>query len=77
MPTREREAATKLAAALHNVGLPEMAGRAEALHYSDFSSPLAGPKLTLVEELEGAKYPSNASVIDPLIKRVVAGEFDG
>lgn len=79
MPTIERQAATKLADALRKVGLPEIAGRAEALHYSDFSSPLPGPKLALVDELRDAlDYEStDDDEIKSLIGRVAAGEFDG
>lgn len=70
MPTRERQAATKLANALREANQPEMAGRADVMYYSDFSSPLPAPKIALVEELE-------SHGMDELARRVVAGEFDG
>lgn len=70
MPSRERQAASALAQALREAGLPEMAGRAEALHYSDFSSSLPGPKLALVDELRGHGK-------EALAQRVIRGEFDG
>lgn len=70
MPTEERQAATKLANALREAGLLEMAGRADTLYYSDFSSPLPFPKITLVDHLRLHDQ-------DGLVTRVVLGEFDG
>lgn len=72
---RERDAADRLAKALRAGGYLPLADRAEALEFSDFSSPHAMPKMKLGELLLGQEHaPAAAHAIR---RRVIEGEFDG
>lgn len=62
----------KLAEALDEIGLTEMAGRAREGYYHDFLSPLDFPELQLMSELMDARTPA---ALD-LRQRVMNGEFD-
>ena len=62
----------KLAAALFEAGLDDMAAKAAAGWYDDFLSPLATPCLHLVTDLQAVGGP----VAMALAQRVVNGEFD-
>jgi len=77
MNDRERDRATKvreaLAAALMEAGLPDMSDAAARGHYSDFSSPLDAPKMTLAGELAAV----GTQAAQALRKRVIGGAFDG
>ena len=67
----------KLALALTEVGLPEMAGRAAQGYYHDYLSPLDLPELTLIGDLAvAASKASNSAAIMNLRKRVMNGDFD-
>lgn len=65
----EKSANLRLALALHERGLTEMADRAVLGHYSDFDSTLVFPKHTLVEELRRAGA-------EDLALRAMEGEWD-
>lgn len=67
-----RASDAKLAAALHEAGLEEMAKRAEQGHYNEFFGPLAAPELVLIDEL--AKVGSAPALA--LRERVINGDFD-
>jgi hypothetical protein len=62
----------KLAAALHEAGLEEIAKRAEQGYYNEFFGPLATPELELAAEL--AKVGSAAALA--VRARLIEGEFD-
>lgn len=62
----------KLALALTEAGLYEMAGKAATGYYHDFLSPLDLPKLALFTALGVAGTPAAMAIRD----RVIAGEFD-
>lgn len=68
----------KLAEALREVGLEDMAAKAEKGWYHDFLSPLDLPEMTLVNDLAVAAqgYPDRAVRIMTLRKRVMNGDFD-
>lgn len=67
----------KLARALTDVGLPEMAGLAAQGYYHDYLSPLDLPELTLIGDLEvAASKVRNSTAIMNLRKRVMNGDFD-
>jgi hypothetical protein len=62
---------------LKEAGFPqETVNRARRGHWSDFKSPLDGPKLELVEMLDRHGKQGNQAAHD-LIPRVIRGEFDG
>jgi hypothetical protein len=67
-----RASDAKLAAALHEAGLAEMAKRAEAGYYNEFFGPLDFPELTLADDL--LKAGTTAALA--LRRRVIDGEFD-
>lgn len=67
----------RLGEALEAAGFPEeTVNRARKGHWSDFKSPLPGPKLELVEMLNRHGEQGNLAALD-LIPRVMQGEFDG
>jgi hypothetical protein len=68
-PAPATEASVKLAAALEDAGLPDLAERARRLHFDELYGPTAFPMFELVRELTRAGQPS-------LIDRVTGGEFD-
>jgi hypothetical protein len=63
----------KLAKALRDAGLPEMADRAADGYYHDFLSPLATPAMQLAEDLRRAGTPAAMALRDAHMRR---GEFD-
>lgn len=67
----------KLAAALREVDLPEMADKAAEGYYHDFLSPLDLPELALVGALGAVakNHPKMAEIL-LLRGRVIDGEFD-
>jgi hypothetical protein len=67
-----RASDAKLAAALREAGLDELAKRAERGYYNDFFSPLDMPALVLAADL--AKAGSKEALA--LRERHMAGEFD-
>lgn len=68
----------KLADALNQFGLEDMAERAMEGFYSDFDSPLPAPKTSLVEELEGRRESiADDQALNDLIADIRAGDFDG
>jgi hypothetical protein len=71
-----------LADALRKVGLDDLATLASEGYYSDFGSPLAVPKMALVEALANAAVNEarqwhHRAVILALRRRVMEGDFDG
>ena len=62
----------KLAAALEDAGLLEMAGKARVGYYHDYMSPLATPCLQLASDLATAGTPKALALRD----RHLNGEFD-
>lgn len=70
----------RLAAALRDVGLNEMADRAAGGYYDDFLSPLDLPLTVLAFDLAGAavheKDNDRAGQILELRERAMSGEFD-
>ena len=61
----------QLGAALQKVGYPpSVVDQARRGHWSDFKTPLATPKIDLVEMLRRDGH-------DLLAQRVIDGEFDG
>ena len=73
----------KLAAALRDVDLNEMADKAATGYYHDFLSPLDLPEMTLVNELHGHYVTAvdlhnfkRAADIKLLRERVINGDFD-
>ncbi len=62
----------KLAAALREIGLDEMAAKAAQGYYDDYESPLATPCLQLLADLS----KSHKRDARELAKRVKDGEFD-
>lgn len=69
----------KLAAALREIGLNEMAERAGDGMYDEFTSPLALPMMQLIRDLTyamNAVEPDAGQPIAKLRKRVVDGDFD-
>lgn len=67
-----RASDAKLAAALQEAGLDEMAGLARAGHYNEFFGPLGTPELALIAELaQAGTAPALA-----LRQRIIHGEFD-
>lgn len=72
---------TKLARHLREVGLEDMAKKAEAGHYSDYESPLDLPATQLEEDLRAARDANNHDIQKyAAIERVrlmhVDGQFD-
>ena len=71
----------KLSAELQKLDMPEAAQNALDGLYSDVDSPLAAPKVTLMETLwtaaEMSKYkPERKAAIMEFRERVMDGEFD-
>ncbi|WP_340667833.1 hypothetical protein [Bradyrhizobium ottawaense] len=68
----------KLASALREVGLDDMAAKAATGYYHDFLSPLDLPELTLIDHLGGAARanPATEKAILALQMRVMDGDFD-
>lgn len=69
----------KLAAALRELGLNDMAERAADGMYHDFLSPLAMPEMHLIRELTEAMHavkPDAGQPIAKLRKRVIDGDFE-
>jgi hypothetical protein len=69
----------KLAAALREVDLDEMAERAATGYYHDYLSPLDSPEFTLINELsiEATKrHPEERRSILNLRAYVINGDFD-
>jgi hypothetical protein len=64
--------ADRLAAALMQAGLPEMARKARAGYYHDFISPLEFPAMQLASDLTAAGTSEAAA----LRARHLDGEFD-
>jgi hypothetical protein len=62
----------RLAAALREIGLTEMAHRATRGYYDDFLSELDMPAMQLIRDLTAAGKPAR-----DLLKRAMEGEFDG
>ena len=62
----------KLARALRQAGLEEMASRAEAGYYHDFMSPLPFPEMELHKDLTEAGTPAALALRELHVK----GEFD-
>lgn len=62
----------KLAAALHEAGLPDMAALAAVGHYDDFLSALETPCMQLEKDLRAAGTPA----AEALRQRHLQGEFD-
>lgn len=62
----------KLAQALRDAGLDEIAARAAAGHYDDYLSPLDTPELALMAELRASGTPDAMA----LRQRVMDGDFD-
>lgn len=62
----------KLAAALREIDLQEMADKAAAGYYDDFLSELALPTIELVNDLERV----GTGPARQIRKRVIEGEFD-
>jgi hypothetical protein len=78
-PTQENmHTKDKLAAALRETGLDEMADKAATGYYHDFLSPLALPEIVLVNSLALAAigHPDRATAINALRQRVINGDFD-
>jgi hypothetical protein len=69
---RPRPSDAKLAAALREAGLEELAGRAEQGHYNEFFGPLGLPELHLAAELACIATPAAMAVR----QRLINGEFD-
>lgn len=71
----------KLAEELRGLGLLALSKLALEGHYGDFSSPLATPKMALVDALwthaEEVRDLDRQQAILALRKRVINGEFDG
>jgi hypothetical protein len=67
-----RQSDAKLAEALREIGLLEMADRAERSFYNDYFSPMDLPIMALAAELAMA----GTSGALALRARVIAGEFD-
>jgi hypothetical protein len=63
----------KLAVELETLKLIQMAAKARVGYYSDFDSPLATPKMALVQEIRQCVGDAG----EPLARRVMEGEFDG
>lgn len=67
----------RLGEAMAEIGLPEeTVNRARRGHWSDFKSPLDGPKIELVEMLRRHRDQGNYEA-EALAQRVMRGEFDG
>lgn len=67
----------KLAAALHKVGLDEMAKKAADGYYHDYLSPLDFPEMQLVGDLaEASKENPAKDMILALRLDVINGEYD-
>lgn len=60
----------RLAQALHALGDFDMEKKAREGYYGDFTSPLATPIMTLVQDLDAKGYSA-------LAQRAREGEFDG
>lgn len=65
----------KLAQALREANLPEMAVKAEEGYYHDFESPLASPALQLMEDIDDAIALGNEKAVS-LRERHLNGDFD-
>ena len=75
----EKHTSQKLAEALRELGLEEMAKRAEEHMYHEYLSPLALPEMQLIRDLTDAMYertPDEGQEIAQLRKRVINGDFD-
>jgi hypothetical protein len=67
----------KLAKALREVGLTDMAARAATGWYDDYLSPLDNPIMTLVNDLAAAAAKSAQRIdVMALRKRAIDGDFD-
>lgn len=70
----------KLAAAMREIGLNDMAEKADKGYWHDFLSPLDFPEIALVTELGQrgslADDPEKAKAIMALRARVIDGDFD-
>ncbi|HEX3412849.1 MAG TPA: hypothetical protein VHT00_14110 [Stellaceae bacterium] len=68
----------KLATALRELGLTNMADKAEHAWYDDYLSPLDTPIMTLVDDLavESRKHPERSDAILALRSRAMHGDFD-
>lgn len=74
----------KLAAALREVGLDDMADRAATGYYHDFLSPLDFPEMQLEADLSYARDNTDgknwsvafAGQVEALRQRVINGDFD-
>ncbi|MDA9539233.1 hypothetical protein ACM41_24340 [Bradyrhizobium sp. CCBAU 21362] len=73
----------KLAAALRDVGLTDMADKAATGYYHDYLSPLDMPELELIRDLaraasmaEGRRGQDDAKKILELRRRAMNGDFD-
>jgi hypothetical protein len=72
----------RLADALHAVDMQDAAKMALEGYYDDFDSPLAAPKVALLDTLYTAAgmsthKPERKAAILALRERIIAGEFDG
>lgn len=63
----------RLAAALREIGLPDLAAEAERGVYDDYESPMPFPLINLVHRLGEAGTPQAKA----LAERVKDGDFDG
>jgi hypothetical protein len=64
----------RLAKALEEADLPEMAAKARKGYYNDFKSPLVMPAMQLAKDLEKAGTPAALALRR---RHVKYGEFDG
>jgi len=68
----------RLAEELEKVGYPQsVVAEARMGKWSDFKTPLATPKMELVAMLNRDRASYGDAKIEPLIEKVVKGEFDG
>ena len=68
MATKDR-----LASALRDIGLTDLAAEAARGQYDDYESPLAFPLMTLVHNLIAIATPEARALAD----RIIDGDFDG
>lgn len=67
-----RASDARLAAALSEAGMPDLAKRAEAGEFNDYFGDSATPKMALVAEISSR----DTNECDALVVRVMNGEFD-
>jgi hypothetical protein len=72
----DHESSIKLANALDEIGLNDLAERAKDDEFNDFFSPHAFPIMKLVEELNQPSVKHKFGV-KRMIERVKRGDFDG